>query len=65
MNNQYDYPNLTPSIDPIIKGAIIVDDLITNIVTKAVWAAEQYDVNTICANTFEEHKKFRKMIPLI
>lgn len=66
IKHQGDYPNLAPSLEPIQAGSLKVGDLITNIYSGAVWPADQYDVDTMKPDQFEEHaKKFRRMIPKI
>jgi len=64
MKHQVDYPHLTPSAFQIKKGELRLGELITNIHSKSVWPAEQYDIQSLDGDRFFEHNKFRKMIPL-
>ena len=60
------YPELVPAPTPPKDGELKVGELITNMATEYVWAATQFDVNTIKPDTYEEHAwKYRRMIPMI
>lgn len=65
IKRQSDFPHLRPSFQPLYRGTFKVGDLITNINTKAAWRATQYDVDTIFPGKWENHLKFRKMIPIM
>lgn len=62
---QKDYDLHLPSPIDLKDGELKEGDLITNMASKAVWPATQKDCDTIKPDTFENHKKFRKMVPII
>lgn len=63
--HQCDYEMHMPSLKDLKDGELREGDLITNMATLAVWPANKFDCTSIKPDTFEQHKKFRKMIPVI
>lgn len=66
LQHQNDYKDThIPSTEPFHDGELEVGDLITNMRSLAVWRANSYDVKSIKPDTFNEHMKFRKMVPIV
>ncbi len=65
IKHQSDYPTHIPSPNDLHDGELREGDLITNMLSQAVWEASKFDVDTIKPDIFENHKKFRKMLPII
>ena len=63
--HQSDYNEHAESPFDLKDGELKEGDLVTNTISKAVWVASKEDSITIKPDTYIEHKKFRKMIPLI
>ncbi len=59
------YANYRVSPNELKSGEIKEGDLICNTITGFAWRATAFDANSIKPDTYKEHTKFRKMLPLI